>query len=188
VIIHGSSVVSIRTPAAGSLLSLSVQAGSSVRPGQVIGTISTGPYQLAVRAPIAGSVVGLAASPGQELLPGAPVVTVDAVSEAARAVLFVTSATDVGRLASGQRVDVAGSTYATGRVASVTPYPASAEDLVALFGTDHVPGYPARAEQTWLVNVTLDAGGPAAPALAPVDASVLVGRQHPYQLVFGGER
>jgi hypothetical protein len=127
----------------------------------------------------------LLAAPGRSLLPGSPLVAIDAVAEPARAVLLVGSAREIARLAPGQRVDVAGATFGTGRIASITPYPASKVDLVARFGTADLPG--AADGPAWLVDVALDRQV-AAPGLAPVSASVLVDRVRPYRLVFGGSK
>lgn len=185
VILHGADAVSVRAPVAGSLASVAVAQGSPVRRGQLLATLAAGSRRVALRAPAAGTVMSLLAAPGREVEPGAPVLALDPVARPARAVLFVTSTRVLARLAPGQRVDLGGATYGQGRIRSVTPYRASAADLVARFGSARVPGAPRGA---WLVDVALDGGAPPAPALAPVSASVLVDRVHPYQLVFGGSR
>jgi multidrug resistance efflux pump len=187
VILHGPSAVTVRATEGGSLSSLAVSPGALVERGQLLGTLTAGDRLLSVRAPVDGRVMSVLAAPGRKLLPGAPLVAIDAVARPARAVLFVSSPRTLGRLEPGQRVDVGG--VAGGHVASVTPYPASAVDLVARFGTTDVPGIARDGKSIWLVDVSLDAhAAPAVPALAPVRASVLVDRIRPYRLVFGGSR
>ena len=181
VIVHGSGAVTVRATASGSLSSLAVAPGASVHRGQLLAVLARPHRTIAVRAPVDGRVMTLLAAPGRKLLPGAPLVAIDAVARPARAVLFVDSPRELARLARGQHVDVAA--VGGGRVVSVAPYPASAVDLVARFGTAEVA-----AGSAWLVDVALDAPAQDLPALAPVSARVLVDRVRPYRLVSGGTR
>jgi biotin carboxyl carrier protein len=181
VIVHGTGPVTVRATTGGSLSSVTVAPGATVHRGQPLATLALGHRTVALRAPADGIVMTLLATPGRRLLPGAPVVAIDAVTRPARAVLFVTSPRELARLEPGQRVDVAA--VGSGRVVSLTQYPASAVDLVARFGTADLPN----ADGAWLVDVALDSPQPA-PALAPVRARVLVGRVRPYRLVFGGSQ
>jgi pyruvate/2-oxoglutarate dehydrogenase complex dihydrolipoamide acyltransferase (E2) component len=181
VIVHGTGAVTVRATTSGSLSSLAVAPGARVHRGQLVATLARAKRSIAVLAPVDGTVMTLLAAPGRKLLPGAPLVAIDAVARPARAVLFVDSPRELARLAPGQRVDVAA--LGGGRIVSVTPYPASAVDLVARFGTAEVAGKSA-----WLVDVALDGPAQDLPALAPVSARVLVDRVRPYRLVFGGSR
>jgi pyruvate/2-oxoglutarate dehydrogenase complex dihydrolipoamide acyltransferase (E2) component len=181
VIVHGGGAVTVRATGSGSLSSLAVSPGAPVHRGQLVATLARAHRTIAVHAPVDGRVMTLLASPGGKLLPGAPLVAIDAVARPARAVLFVDSPRELARLAPGQHVDVAA--IGGGHVVSIAPYPASAVDLVARFGTADVAG-----GSTWLVDVALDAPSQDVPALAPVSARVLVGRVRPYRLVFGGSR
>jgi hypothetical protein len=186
VTLNGGSLVAARAPAAGSLASVSVSAGTRVTRGEPIGALSQGARVVPVRAPVTGTVATLLAVPGQQLESGAPLADIDQTAQPPRAVMFVTSVRDLAQLAPGDTVEVTGATVARGRVLSITPYPASADDLVARFGTTQVPGLHLAGKPVWLVDVGLSSRGPAPPALAPISATVLVGHQHPYQLVFGG--
>jgi biotin carboxyl carrier protein len=186
VIVHGRGAVTVRATTAGSLAAFAVEPGSAVRRGQRIGTLATAGGKIPVRAPVNGTVMTFLTAPGRKLLPGAPLVAIDAVTRPARLVLLVSSPREVARLAPGQRVDFGGAAFGRGRVAAVTPYPASDVDLLARFGTTNVPG--ANGKPDWLVDVTLDAPTAPVPALAPVSARVLVDRVRPYRLVFGGSR
>jgi len=186
VIVHGRGAITVRATTAGSLASFAVEPGSTVRRGQRIGTLVAPEGKIPVRAPVNGTVMTLLTAPGRKLLPGAPLVAIDAVTQPARLVLLVSSPREVARLVPGQRVDFGGATFASGRVASVTPYPASGIDLLSRFGTANVPG--ADGKPDWLVDVTLDSPTTPVPALAPVSARVLVDRVRPYRLVFGGSR
>lgn len=186
VTLDGAALVAARAPSAGSLASLSVTAGARVTRGEPIGALSHAGRMVPLRAPVTGTVANLLASPGQHVLTGAALAEIDPAAESPRAILFVTSVGDLAQLAPGDNVEVTGATLARGRVLSATPYPASEADLTARFGATQVPGLPSLGTPTWLVDVQLSGQASAVPALAPISATVLVGRQHPYQLVFGG--
>jgi biotin carboxyl carrier protein len=186
VIVHGHGAVTVRAGSAGSLASFAVEPGATVHRGELLGTLAGAGGKIPVRAPVNGTVMSFLTAPGRKLLPGAPLVAIDAVTRPARLVLLVDSPREVARLAPGQRVDFGGATFGTGRIASVTPYPASDVDLLARFGTTSLPG--AAGKPDWLVDVTIDSPASPAPALAPVSARVLVDHVRPYRLVFGSSR
>ena len=189
VILHGDAAVTVRSTAAGSLASLAVAPGAPVHRGEVLGTLAGAGGRVALRAPVDGVVMSVLAVPGRRLLPGAPLVAIDASARPARAVLFVSSARTIARLAPGQRVDLGGAVFGSGRIGSITPYPVSSANVVARFGTADIPGVARAGGPTWLVDVSLDrASARAVPALSPVSASVLVDRIRPYRLVLGGSR
>ena len=108
VILHGDAAVTVRSTAAGALASLAVAPGAPVHRGEVLGTLAGAGGRVALRAPVDGVVMSVLAVPGRRLLPGAPLVAIDASARPARAVLFVSSARTIARLAPGQRVDLGG--------------------------------------------------------------------------------
>lgn len=201
-ILHGQGLELARSAGAGTVVRIDVAPGLHVTAGQRVAAVlpavlpatnrasATRAATSAVVAPVTGVVVATSAAPGSRIAAGAPVVAIDPTGRDAGAELFVTSRSDVTRLAVGRPVVLeCDGTPLLGRISSVAAYPQSgarlAADLVA-----PVPGLPPAVAPVWLVRVTLDAGSRAAaasaPALTPIRAGVRLPAVRPYRVVFGG--
>jgi hypothetical protein len=98
--------------------------------------------------------------------------------------LFVTSATDVGRLHTGDEVVLSlGGIPVSGHLAAIDPFPSTGSQLTGKLSTP-LPGVPEDGSPVWTAQVAVN-GPLTAPSLVPVQATVVLPSLRPYQVLFG---
>lgn len=147
-IVPPSGLVPVSAPVAGLVGPEVVSPGTPVRDGQLLATIETAEGPVPVTAPTDGSIVSVEVVPGRPLAAGGLLVTM-ATDETPMAIAVLDGAA-LGRVRVGQPATVAvagldptedGELRAT--VAWISPLPASAARLTALFGAAAATAFPA---------------------------------------------
>lgn len=204
VFVAGAGTAHITATDDGTIQSIDVAVGQSVLAGQAIARERTlGGQIVALRAPRAGSVVEIAGRPTVFVHRGDPVASVAPSGAQLRAIVFVPVATDrhvePGMAASVVPADVPelSGRAVQAEVASVAPYPASADRIRNALQDDALAAQfsasvPVREVQLQLL-VGSDGnliwrglfGAKASPAGGtPCTATIAVRERHPIEIIF----
>lgn len=158
------NILSVSSPQAGQLNTLSAQLGEKVTAGQILGTVTTttaagGKATVTLSSPITGTIVQDTAVQGQNVVPGLPLVQIADLAH-----LTIMANIDEGRINDiklGQDVDVhvdafGGSNY-KGHVQTIVA--ATAASFSLLPTTDNTSGNFSKVGQRIPVIISLDNTG-----------------------------
>jgi len=205
ILLHGDAVQLINAPQAGRVSRVVVRAGDDIRSDQLIAVVTSDNQNVEIRSANAGRVLELRVSEGSFVQTGTVLVSFEATQDDLGAVLYL-PAIDGKKVQPGMEVQIAPSTISQeeygvllGRVKSVGDYPATAQGMFRVLGSNEL--VQELSSQGGSLEVRIDftkASTPtgyqwSSPSGPPMtiqggtfcDATIILGQLHPINLVLG---